>query len=538
MTHTRKILRRSAILTAALAALACMAATAASAAPFAYTANYDADSVSVIDTQTAAVVGEIEVGEGPFSVAMTPDGTRGFVANAREETVSAFNPATRKVIGKPIKVGEEPSVIAISPDGKTAYVSDNESNEVTVINTATDAVVGAIAGVIDPYGLAVSPDGKSLYVTNESEDVVYVVNTATLKVVGEPIKVGERPVTVVFDADGSTAYVADADSEEVTAINTATRKALPIEVGNEPWGLAITPDGSKLYVSNFAEAAVSVINTSTMAEVDKIPVGSEPFELGMTPDGKVAYLAQLGSEDVVAINTATDKLVGEPIAIPGAGPWQVVVAPDQSPTAAFTAPSPFTSVPATFSGAASTDPDGSVVSWNWAFGDGGTATGVTATHTYGTPGTFSAKLSVLDNEGCGEAQVFTGRTAFCSGSTGSSVTHPVAVSQPSDVLPTPKKLRFGRLVRNTKNGTVRLQVKLPSAGSVLLFGKKVHAVYKKIGAPGSLWLTIHARVELNKRLKKIHRTTVRVRVTFTPTVGVASTVHRSITLLHAPRKKK
>jgi hypothetical protein len=82
-----------------------------------------------------------------------------------------------------------------------------------------------------------------------------------------------------------------------------------------------------------------------------------------------------------------------------------------------------------------------------------------------------------------------------------------------------------------------LQVKLPDAGSILLFGKKVHAVTRKVKAKGSMFLTIHARVELNKRLKKIHRTTVKIRVTFTPTGGIPKTVHRSLVLLRAPKKK-
>ncbi len=44
-------------------------------------------------------------------------------------------------------------------------------------------------------------------------------------------------------------------------------------------------------------------------------------------------------------------------------------------------------------------------------------------------------------------------------------------------------------------------------------------------------LTIHARVELNKRLKKIHRARVPVRITFTPSSGCGfKTVHRSLSL--------
>ena len=95
------------------------------------------------------------------------------------------------------------------------------------------------------------------------------------------------------------------------------------------------------------------------------------------------------------------------------------------------------------------------------------------------------------------------------------------------------------MTHNRKNGTVRLQVKVASTGSILLFGKKVHAVTRKVKKAGSMFLTIHARVMLNKRLKKIHRTNVRVRVTFTPTAGCGApkTVHRSIALVRAPRKR-
>jgi PKD repeat protein len=52
-----------------------------------------------------------------------------------------------------------------------------------------------------------------------------------------------------------------------------------------------------------------------------------------------------------------------------------------------------------FDGSTSSDPDGSIVSYTWAFGDGGTATGATTTHTYPAAGTYSARLTVTDNQG-------------------------------------------------------------------------------------------------------------------------------------------
>ncbi|MBU1915355.1 MAG: PKD domain-containing protein, partial [Candidatus Thermoplasmatota archaeon] len=51
------------------------------------------------------------------------------------------------------------------------------------------------------------------------------------------------------------------------------------------------------------------------------------------------------------------------------------------------------------SGSLSYDTDGSIVSYDWDFGDGSTATGVDASHTYAKDGTYTITLLVTDNEG-------------------------------------------------------------------------------------------------------------------------------------------
>ena len=56
-----------------------------------------------------------------------------------------------------------------------------------------------------------------------------------------------------------------------------------------------------------------------------------------------------------------------------------------------------------FDGALSSDSDGAVVSYLWQFGDGSTASGVTATHEFASVGTHSVTLTVTDDRG-GEAE--------------------------------------------------------------------------------------------------------------------------------------
>ncbi len=73
-------------------------------------------------------------------------------------------------------------------------------------------------------------------------------------------------------------------------------------------------------------------------------------------------------------------------------------APNQAPTAAFTASA--TGLTVAVDGSGSSDPDGSIVSYSWNWGDGTpNGSGATATHAYAAEGTYTVTLTVTDDRG-------------------------------------------------------------------------------------------------------------------------------------------
>ena len=74
-----------------------------------------------------------------------------------------------------------------------------------------------------------------------------------------------------------------------------------------------------------------------------------------------------------------------------------VMPPPPTPVPSFTDTVSGASV--SFNASASTDVNGTIASYSWAFGDGGTATGITPAHTYTAKGTYTVTLAITDVRG-------------------------------------------------------------------------------------------------------------------------------------------
>ena len=174
------------------------------------TADERGKSISVIDTKTGQVI-TMPVNIAPHNIQVSGDGKKlfavGAAAAAAHDMKHAMDEPGRLIVvrARPvaggstadIKVGRDPAHVILNTLGTRAFVTNGGDNTVSVINLARSKTVKTIAVGASPHGLRMSPDGLSIYIANTADGSVSVVNTKSLTEV-KRITVGKGPVQVAF----------------------------------------------------------------------------------------------------------------------------------------------------------------------------------------------------------------------------------------------------------------------------------------------------------------------------------------------------
>ena len=159
--------------------------------------------------------------------------------------------AVGKKFLRKIPAGSDPEQFALSPDGTKIYIANEDVGAATILDASTGKVVTFVPVTREPEGVGVSPDGKIFYVTCETAGDVFAIDANTHKVVGH-IVVHPRPRSVAFLPDGSRAFIPSESVGELNVIDTTNQKLLKVITlpkGSRPMTVKVSPDGRKIYAS-------------------------------------------------------------------------------------------------------------------------------------------------------------------------------------------------------------------------------------------------------------------------------------------------
>ncbi len=171
--------------------------------------------------------------------------------------VVVFDAATRKIVTR-IPVGVTPYEAVLAKDGSKLFVSNWSDASVSVIDTATNQVVKTISVGINPNDMRLSEDGR-LFVACSNDNTVHVIDTATLTIIEKlsttltpQAPEGSTPDALAIDEERKLLYIANADNNSVAVASIADHAHSTvmgfIPVGWYPSSLALVDRGRTLFI--------------------------------------------------------------------------------------------------------------------------------------------------------------------------------------------------------------------------------------------------------------------------------------------------
>jgi YVTN family beta-propeller protein len=180
--------------------------------------------------------------------------------------------------GPPIALEKKPGAVAISPDGSRLYVAiRDDPGAVWAINTATRAVEASAQVGKFPSDLALSADGSRLVSASFDDDTVTVIDPSNFTVLATyNIDTGTG---IVLHPKKPVVYSMDGFNNTIAVLDYQTGADLPsISCGSAPTYSTITPDGRFLYVVNEESDNLVKIDTETGQPLLRIAVGNQPVD--------------------------------------------------------------------------------------------------------------------------------------------------------------------------------------------------------------------------------------------------------------------
>ena len=176
-----------------------------------YVANEDDATVTVISKESLAVVKTISLAAGskPHHINDSPDGRFVYVAEFGANRVAAIDTETDTVAAELIT---SPSVTArthavwVSQNNQTLYVTNSGLNEIAAIDIPSNTILWSVPVGSNPSEVLVSHNEKIAFVSVRNENKLKLIDLET-RAIADEIDVGPMPDTLRLTPDGKQMIV-------------------------------------------------------------------------------------------------------------------------------------------------------------------------------------------------------------------------------------------------------------------------------------------------------------------------------------------
>ena len=264
---------------------------------YAFTANQDDHTLSVINTATQTVQQIINLPYQPIKVAVNPNKTYTLVSHFYDNLVSIITNETLAItstlsINKPID-------IAFSPDGQFAYILNisTGSMDITTINILTQTISNTISiGVSGFSSIAIDPNGKYAYIVNANAWSIIKVDLNTGDIVEERPTSNDYPNIIEISLFDGFAYVTEemvASGTTLTMIDLSTFQKIGDILTGAYYNsfLSLSPNQPIALLGDKTNNEINIINTAQRLSTGTISING-PADASFTPNGEFIYIAQ------------------------------------------------------------------------------------------------------------------------------------------------------------------------------------------------------------------------------------------------------
>jgi len=242
--------------------------------------------VLVLDGVKGKTLKSIELPTSNHNAAFSPDGREIWTSQMEMDGKVLVYDAQTYALKSTINVGMEPAEVTFSADGSKAYIANGGDNTVSVIDPSSKSIIITISVGAGPVGAWVGFDNK-MYVDNEDGKSISVIDVTSNAVI-QTIQLGFMPGSAAHNATKKELWVTDPDNGKVHYWTWNNGSGQWITGGSFNTGagthaVAFTPDGNMAYVTNQLATNVSVINAGNHSKIKDITVGKKPNGIVLKP---------------------------------------------------------------------------------------------------------------------------------------------------------------------------------------------------------------------------------------------------------------